>query len=432
MLEDITNGRPAHKIKYITRALPRGVADADAIEDALADINTALTVSGINIITINSYTNASAESALCDHLASLEEYTELNVRTLVTTAPSHRIKIFKRAHNTNPMYVVITNLYTETVVFKVAAAISLDVNYIPELNPALQEGLLEGSAEKVYAAINTYYADYEAQRAQRLMDQAMQNLETHLLDAGLAQFGRIIENINEELDQMSMRYQAKLVDLKNAQAQYLLSKLQGNEEIVKPVIQFFNACKKNITYLNVENDTITVVYTTPLSFWETKYYDAYVKSTRPNVINAMMPVHQALFKEIFKDKTIQLLIESGIKINLHTSGIQYADAGSYRNVNTTMLKGIPNPHHYYFNCWGDNKPVIMRALKNNDYVQAFTQAFAAIGGINLTDSAVMGRLCSNALDAYAQTPCLKYKATGEIITIKEYERRFANVSNQND
>ena len=177
---------------------------------------------------------------------------------------------------------------------------------------------------------------------------------------------------------------------------------------------------------------LNIYYVTPLTFWETKYYDAYVSSTRGNAITNMPRVHQALFKEIFKDRTIQLMIESGVSLNVTQYEVLYSNPLTERNVNYSDLKGIPNPHHHYYNCWGDNKPAILKALKNNNYVQALTQVFAAMGGINLTDSAVMNRFCNDAMSTYRDTPCLRYKETGEVITIREYERRYADVSNQND
>lgn len=97
-----------------------------------------------------------------------------------------------------------------------------------------------------------------------------------------------------------------------------------------------------------------------------------------------------------------------------------------------MLKGIPNPHHKYYNCWGDNQSNIVRALVDKDYITAITTAFAATSGLNISDTAVMEKFVNDELPyRYSDTPCLKNTATGELITINTYKRRFEdNASNE--
>ena len=136
-------------------------------------------------------------------------------------------------------------------------------------------------------------------------------------------------------------------------------------------------------------------------------------------------------KDIFINRTKQLLIETGAIIYIERPNIGYKNPASIRTdvYALSAFSGIPNPHHHYYNCWGDNKPNIIRALTEHDYVLAITQVFAAMGGLNLTDTPVMEKFIRSELREYKVTPCIKDVATSEVITIQEYERRY-NASTQ--
>ena len=52
-----------------------------------------------------------------------------------------------------------------------------------------------------------------------------------------------------------------------------------------------------------------------------------------------------------------------------------------------------------------------------------------MGGLNLTDTPVMEKFIQRELREYKETPCIKDVATGEVISIHEFERRY-NASTQ--
>ena len=161
-------------------------------------------------------------------------------------------------------------------------------------------------------------------------------------------------------------------------------------------------------------------------YFEETLLDPYFSSTRSNVVNEAPEWKQQLMKDLFKEKKYTLRIESTIWMNISRGNFQYFTITNL--VPMEALWGIPNPHHRYYNCWGDNQPNIHRAIQNTDYLTALATAFAAMSGINLSDTAVMQKFITEELYEFHNVPCLENAETGEVITIDEYERRFNNAS----
>ena len=128
------------------------------------------------------------------------------------------------------------------------------------------------------------------------------------------------------------------------------------------------------------------------------------------------------------------MMQSGVVLNLRSYEVGFTNPLGLLNVmGVRDLKGMFNPHHYYYNCWGDNQSLITRALSEHDYITAILQAFAAIAGINVTDTAVITQFVEREIPEFRNTPCIKVNTTNELITFTEYSRRFTeNASNPND
>ena len=118
------------------------------------------------------------------------------------------------------------------------------------------------------------------------------------------------------------------------------------------------------------------------------------------------------------------MIESGceVKFTSDTPTARYFEPTDISE-HSAQLKGIPNPHHKYYNCWGDNEPEIQCALADRKLDIAYAQIITAMVGINISDTAVMSKFVENELYTYRNVKCLRVKDTGEIITITEYKQR---------
>ena len=171
---------------------------------------------------------------------------------------------------------------------------------------------------------------------------------------------------------------------------------------------------ENIKNVIVSGNDISITVTQPLLFWEDEDFE---DNKDGITFRSLSADQRKLLCDIFENRTIELLIEQQFSMNIDTAKIR-----SCRDYVSEGL-GIPNPHHYYFDCWGDNGYHINKALASGDLVTALNQAIAATASFALSDGSVWSKFIESELREFPDYKCLKDTATGEIMTIEEYSER---------
>ena len=104
--------------------------------------------------------------------------------------------------------------------------------------------------------------------------------------------------------------------------------------------------------------------------------------------------------KIWKTKEIKIHMVEFVYCNLDNCTINFRQANdadytyeNYADMNL-LTSGIPNPHHAFYNCWGDNKTPILKYLANNDLYEAVQQIISAVSTINVVDNAVFAKFCN--------------------------------------
>ncbi len=423
-------------ISYITKALSRGVETNQAVEEATGVITGVIAARyAYTMLTFNTSTNAAASEALLELLTADENYTELNVRTMVTAAPNHKIRIFKRVYNdnNNTLYVMLNNMDTPAIVFKVAAAIMWDLQHFGDYTNTLAQAYLNADGTAVCSAVTEYYREFNAHAQERALLAAFESMEHIMCQDRSDHYVRLIDTAQSELDDLYARIADATQKLNQRKADYLMYKLNNEDQRVNDLKQFLMSVKQNLSEIKVTDSHISFVYRTPLLYFEPQAMQRYFDSTRPNVVKEASAAIQQLLKDVFINQTHQFLFETGATLNLTRPQIQYYDPGNMPGIMSLAdFKGMPNPHHRYYNCWGDNQSLITQALVNHDYVQAILQTIAAMAGINITDTAVIEKFVRHEITAYRNTPAIFVKATNETITYTEYMRRYNDASNENE
>lgn len=120
---------------------------------------------------------------------------------------------------------------------------------------------------------------------------------------------------------------------------------------------------------------------------------AYDKRAAKNYINGSCfepnSILQKFYKHIFLDEELMLQFSEEVIFDFTNKAILAGHGYANRLIdfNTT----IPNPHHWYFNCWGNYKTQLLRMLADCNLESAFYTVKNAIGSLNFTDGAVLGR-----------------------------------------
>lgn len=416
--------------KYVTKAIQRGIDTETAKTNATSLLTAIINTNYDSIITFNTGTAAAASEAVKGMLNADNAYTELDVRTMLTSTPNHKIHVYKhRTEYGRIIYVVLNNVDTPGVIFKLAAALMLEQNYFEdtEITQKFAEAWMSGNPETIFNVVTQYYKDYNDHRQEREFNNAISTMVTNLTEQKRKTFESNINQYQREIDQYYDYIRDLTTKLNNVKAQYLLQVTTNEDQKIKDLQEYFKSCKDKISYINAMNNAITVIYKTPLIYFEENLLKPYFESHRDNVIKNAPDWVQQMIKDIFLEKKYMLLIESGVVMNLADRRFQYARPESF--IDVANLKGIPNPHHRYYNCWGDNQSTIFKALQDNDYLTAFLTAFAAMAGLSLSDTAVIDKFIRDEIYTYDSVKCLKNTETGEIISFREYERSYKDASN---
>lgn len=415
--------------RYTTKAVRRGIAVEQAIIEVNDEIENAKRACEYRrILVFNTATAAAASEGIKNMLDASEEYTELDVRTMLTSTPNHRIHVYKCAENGHVIYIVLNNLDTPGVIYKLGAAIMYTENHFGDATTQWAETWMSGNPDVIYTQATAYYKEYNDKKQEREFAEALNAMVTNLNETKKRFFERKINELQRDIDAYYNDIARMTKDMNQVKANYLLQITTGEDQKLKDLQEYIRKCKDKIAYIKASDNLLYLVYRTPLMYFEDSLLKPYFQSNRQNVITSAAPWKKQLIKDLFINKKYTLQIESSIMLDLANKSFRYAPINNLVQVST--MRGIPNPHHMYYNCWGDNQPTIHRALQEGDYLQAILTAFAAMAGLNLSDTAVIEKFVRDELMSYNTVPCLTNNETGEIITIADYERSYNNAPNE--
>lgn len=423
---NLNTGRNNSHVLFRTVPVPRGIDPDEALTHSLEVLSEVQgSYNTLKILMYNTSTAAAATEKIRDWFEAQDAWIKLDAETLITTTATHKASIYKNTIEGENTYVILNNLDTPNTVFKIATAIMLDMNFFEDDTRTFAEAWLNGNGDEVYTAVNNYYKEYKENKAARQREEALEALSQAMVVDRTNDFNRRMNSINSEIKRLFDEIAEYTQRLNQIKGEYLLYNLENEEDKSKQLRDFFKACGDKISYIHYSPDgMLYIVYKTSLMYYEPNLLRRYFDSTRDNCVNSAIPYKKQLLKDIFLDNTYELLIESGVSLSINNARVNYVEPMNVIGSSATELYGIPNPHHRYYNCWGDNGPNITQALIDKDYITAITTSFAAMAGLNISDTAVLTKFISEEIPGYNTVPCLKNKATGEIISIAQYERRF--------
>lgn len=414
---------------YTIKAVRRGIDVATAVQEAENTIARIKNQNAIRrILVFNTATAAAASEGIKNMLDASEDYTELDVRTMLTSTPNHRIHVYKYTQENYVIYVVLNNLDTPGVIYKLSAAIMYTENHFGDATTQWAEAWMSGNPDTIYTQAIAYYKEYNDKKQEREFTEALNAMVTNLSETKKKFFEKRIDELQCNIESYYNEITRLVKDMNQVKAAYLLQITTNEDQKIKDLQEYIRKCKDKIAYIKADSNLLYLVYRTPLMFFEEDLLKPYFQSTRSNVVTCAAAWKQQLLKDLFMNKKYTLQIESSIMLDLTNKSFRYVPINNL--VTTDSMQGIPNPHHLYYNCWGDNQPIIHRALQEGDYLQAILTAFAAMAGLNLSDTAVLEKFVRDEFVSYNNIPCLTNNETGEVITIANYERRYNNAPNE--
>ena len=200
---DFCDEMKKQKIKILFHAEARVDSISEPVIKALKEVgldNLFIGFESGNIATLRKYRKGhkpqEAEEALPAKLTELG-LEEVPMRAMLTVNPAHRIKMYANLHEGNNLLVILTNQYSDEIVFRIAAVTATLLNYLPEIAQQLYAGYYEGNAQTVYTVLTDYYKDAREARRIAAINNTLNGLETRYANTRKCQLENKVNEVME-------------------------------------------------------------------------------------------------------------------------------------------------------------------------------------------------------------------------------------------
>lgn len=410
-------------IGFKTISTPRSVSVEDGIGTMIDEMEMSYI---LNIIVINTINNKEVGDGLYEYLKEAGATPLDNYTTVLTQSPYHRTQLLYEdktdaAGNGIKNYYLFTNKMNDIAIARLAGCICAHMDLFGESTGNIATALIQGK--------QAHYETIIASIAEELINETFRTqLAETLTQAGAYGRRRIVGRLQNQIDNIQNQVNRYLHEIKERyeSIRELRERLLGAQHTTSSEDEFsafLTANVDNITYARLVDGYLYMRYRTPLLYWDEDVFKILRESSNSNPLHTTATAKQQLIDDIFSTRRVVLWFDSSFRYNLTSTGFERRILENEFN-DVPAAKGLPNPHHYYYNCWGDNEPMIINAQNKGDNVIAFAQIFAAIAGINLSDNIVLDKFIRDMWSAFKHVKCLELKETNEFISIEEYYARY--------
>lgn len=409
--------------RFKTVAMPRGLEPGDALTQVLYTLNSMKTqYNGNRHVTIY---NTNSNQAVCPYIiGKLKDengWTEHDYRTALTCNPFHSVVVLNTTQNVTEGHVVIfTNEISDEFILKLGAVLPRLYGYtIPD---AITQAYLAGDKAAFYQAYLAEIAEIIANRKRAEIEQAFTRLsewlstnDTTRIDADLQTKERDIRQREEALRTLYRQLQ----DLQIRKASTFWGAVDNSIAEFINYVKEYDADKITRTVCDFHSDVFGLQLITKLCYWDEEIFRNYDTSARGNCVTERDDKTRALLRNIFLDRTVDVVFHTGIKIYFRSGTVQrYQDL--LREGDSSI--GLPHTHTYHHDCWGNNKPPIEKALAERNYLIAWEQIKSTLSGLNLADTIVFSKFVRAM--AESNIPCLVLKGTGEKMSPAQFRAKY--------
>lgn len=327
----------------------------------------------------------------------------------------HIIRVIKTS--TDEVH-ILTSKYDWDLIRKIIALIPKIFTEIetPELTPALIK-LGSGCLDEAYEIIDEIY------KASKFEETFLIN-KFNTLKKGLTEnkIKSIKDSIERERNKISQYEEAISAMYENILdfSKTLFALENTNSDYIEEYLDYL-VHNKTITVLNVTDKSITLDIVAPIRYFDSDVMRKYFESNASFIQNN--PFNKWLMEKLFISCEIQLYTQVNVILSFDRPDVcrdSYADYMNY----------IPHPHLARFNCWGNNKALIVRAISECDYIGATEQIIASAFNLNLLDLTVVTELLHTfTVRPYNTAKSFKIKSTGEFKSYVELKEVYANETN---
>ena len=294
-------------------------------------------------------------------------------------------------------------------IINTVAAIVMDLEY-PDIPEEIRTNWYSGSQaiyDKYQHWTKRNQEDERYAKLLELLPEIMQRSDTTRSRELTNRINELNNSMQRMLDQIG-EYQARLEE----QKALLLAETIRTENNA----DFYAALAKTISGMraisNIEKESsnrILFDVDTPLKYLDKQAYDTLMNASRGNALKNASENVKRVLRDVL-DKKVQIMMHERVRLSVTD--------GTLQTIGTVTVDGIANPHHKYYNCWGDYANPIRRAASEGDLETELALIVTAVSGVNLYDVPVLEKFI-HELECYTELTILRTKDKRRI-SINEY------------
>lgn len=151
-----------------------------------------------------------------------------------------------------------------------------------------------------------------------------------------------------------------------------------------------------------------------------------------NLLKPLRSELKPLYTKIFIESEYQMIFRNKLKLDFRTAEIRRFDHGSSVYKDYISYGYMSNPHITMFNCFGQNGPTLVKALKTGKWEELIAILLATIGNINFADSVVVSNfnaILLKAIENNCEIKFIKNVKTNTMLTINEFLKEVKDNEN---
>ena len=273
----------------------------------------------------------------------------------------------------------------------------------------LNQLLLEDKHEEAIEYITNYYNSCQELVKRNKFDRFLKTIEKKEKEEKEHNLNRDIVRREETILGLESELEHAYDKLKEAKKALALYQFTNQGEVISDFIEILNNSYDDIVAYNFDNSRIYMHYKQQLLFINDDDWNV----VKEGFLSGQPNSRRGLVDAIFSRKCT-VMFETGFFIDLHNCTVKRWTSS------VSFTCGVPNPHIYGYDCWGDNLTHIRGALEEGKNDIAFEQIKSALAGVDVTDGAVMTEFCRilNSTD-FTYIPCITDNETGKLMTVRE-------------
>lgn len=378
----------------------------------------------------------------------LREYEKPGAEAALKRSVTHFLKIFHISGNpeehTYARTIIFTSEFDCTFLDKMYTMymLFLDIN-LEQPNITIsddQKGLLElltAIFTKLYAnedyalALGEFLTRYHAYCSKSLLDYTAfkQSLEKMLYIKQTTELDQNITNLQQSIERYTEELQRLYANL--SEAHYKKVSFKGGLVDFTPFFDFIEKSPE-MCILRATTDSVTIRVDTVLKYFDVQHYNI-LKKNRSGYLYDSSDFVNWLIQQLFETQRYVLKIQGVYKMAKNSA---YTNGFEVRALQQpAFFTECPNPHLYFFNCWGQSKAAFFKAIAEQSYDVAALQLIAATQQLTLADSAVFIRfrrvLRGDESSISKQNIRVIDTQTNQVMSITDLEQYYKQGANQN-